>query len=249
MSLSRWSGGQPWQLLPFNRRGHCWCALCSTSPPANCQCSHGLVLAPFCMTCSLHLISIWFLQAICLPEWSLQLPSFFAFHVSKGRGPRGSFKFFLRTLCFHFAVKWSLQSTCYCLALSQFAPTTSKKIRVCHQSTGKYSAANPSPCFGTMPHIIACVCSPLCYHLSYTILHIIAWVHSFVSITATAPLSVCHEALVKTLPIQADLSWSPLPLVPLCNAAFYLFPQFIISCSHFAFFVWTVTCRVWPWKP
>ena len=29
--------------------------------------------------------------------------------------------------------------------------------------------------------------------------------------TATAPLSACHEASVKTLPIQADLNWSPLP--------------------------------------
>jgi len=41
---------------------------------------------------------------------------------------------------------------------------------------------------------------------------------------ATAPLSACHEAPVKTLPIQADLSWSPLPHVPLCTAAF--FPPF-----------------------
>ena len=32
--------------------------------------------------------------------------------------------------------------------------------------------------------------------------------------TATAPLSACHEAPEKTLPIQADLSWSPLPHVP-----------------------------------
>ena len=28
----------------------------------------------------------------------------------------------------------------------------------CHQS--KCSAARPSPCFDTMPHIVACVCSP-----------------------------------------------------------------------------------------
>ena len=41
--------------------------------------------------------------------------------------------------------------------------------------------------------------------------------------TATAPLSACHEAPVKTLPIQADLSWSPLLLVPLCTAAFSTF--------------------------
>ena len=32
-----------------------------------------------------------------------------------------------------------------------------------------------------------------------------------------------HEAPVKTLPIQADLSWSPLPHVALCTAAFSFF--------------------------
>jgi len=43
--------------------------------------------------------------------------------------------------------------------------------------------------------------------------------------TATAPLSACHEAQVKTLPIQSNLSWSPLPLVPLslhCCIFFFL---------------------------
>jgi len=37
--------------------------------------------------------------------------------------------------------------------------------------------------------------------------------------TATALLSACHEVPEKTLPIQADLSWSPLPHVSLCTAA------------------------------
>jgi len=41
--------------------------------------------------------------------------------------------------------------------------------------------------------------------------------------TATAPLSVCHKAPVKILTIQADLSWSPLPLVPFCTAAIPFF--------------------------
>jgi len=41
--------------------------------------------------------------------------------------------------------------------------------------------------------------------------------------TATAPLLACHEAPENTLPIQADLSWSTLPLVPLCTAAFFFF--------------------------
>ena len=39
----------------------------------------------------------------------------------------------------------------------------------------------------------------------------------------TAPLSACHETPVQILPIQTDLSWSPLPLVPLCFVAFPFF--------------------------
>ena len=62
---------------PFHRRRHSWCA--HTSLPANFQCSHRVVLVPFCIICSLHLIAVAFLQAIWLPEWSLQLPSFLAF--------------------------------------------------------------------------------------------------------------------------------------------------------------------------
>ena len=114
-----WSGGQPWRLLQFHRRKHCWCA--HTSLMANFQCSHRVVLVPFYILYSLHLIVVWFLQAIWRPEWSLQLPSFPAFYVSKGRAGRSNTS--LRTLCSHFAVTWSLPSTChmqgdwYCLAL------------------------------------------------------------------------------------------------------------------------------------
>jgi len=39
--------------------------------------------------------------------------------------------------------------------------------------------------------------------------------------TASAPLSACHEALVKTMPIQTNLSLSPSLVVPLCIAAFF----------------------------
>ena len=57
-----WSGGQPWRFSPFHRRTHCWCA--HTSFLANFQCSHRVVLVPFCIIYSLHLIAAWFLQAI-----------------------------------------------------------------------------------------------------------------------------------------------------------------------------------------
>ena len=43
----------------------------------------------------------------------------------------------------------------------------------------KCSAARSSPCLGTMPYIVLCVCSPLCHHL-HTIFHIVAWVCIFV---------------------------------------------------------------------
>jgi len=65
-NVSRWNSGQPWQLWPFHRRKHCWCA--HTSLLANFQCSHGVVLVPFCIIYSLHLIVVWFLQAIWLSE-------------------------------------------------------------------------------------------------------------------------------------------------------------------------------------
>jgi len=106
-NVSRWSGGQQWRLFSFHRRKHCWCA--HTSLLANFQCSHRVVLVPFCIISTLHLIVVWFLQAIWIPEWSLQWSSFFAFYVSKGRAGRSNTS--IRTLYFHFAVTRSLLST------------------------------------------------------------------------------------------------------------------------------------------
>jgi len=100
VQISRWNGVQSWRLSPLRRRRHCWCA--NTFPPASFQCSHRFVVAHFCIICSLHLIAIWFLPAIWLAAWSLQLPLFLAFYVSRGRAG-GSYTS-LRTLCFHFAV-------------------------------------------------------------------------------------------------------------------------------------------------
>ena len=52
--------------------------------------------------------------------------------------------------------------------------------------------------------------------------------------TALAPLSAFNKALAKTLPIQADLNWSPLPLVPLCTAIF----SFFFSNNHMLLPFW-----------
>ena len=92
--VSRWSSGQPWWLSPFHCTKHCWCV--NTSLWAYFQCSHRVVLVPFCITCNLHVITVWFWQAIWLPEWCLQLTSSLAFHVSKGRA--GHSNTLLRTL-------------------------------------------------------------------------------------------------------------------------------------------------------
>jgi len=79
--------------------------MCPYVSSGNFQCLHRVVLVPFCIIYSLHLIVVWFLQAIWLPEWSLQLPSFLVFYVSKGRAGRSNTS--LRALCFHFAVPWT----------------------------------------------------------------------------------------------------------------------------------------------
>jgi len=87
------------------------------------------VLAPRCSRALLHYLELTpdhrllFASQLArrLPEWSLQLPSFLAFYVSKGRAGRSNTS--IRTLCFHFAVTWCLLSTChvqgdwYCPAL------------------------------------------------------------------------------------------------------------------------------------
>jgi len=52
-----------------------------------------------------HYLSLWSLW------WSLQLPSFLAFYVSKGRAGRPNTS--LRTIYFHSAVMWSLLCTCH----------------------------------------------------------------------------------------------------------------------------------------
>ena len=78
-----------------------------TSLLANFQCPHRVVLMPFCIIYRLHLTVVWFLQTIWLPEWSLQL----SFYVSEGRAGRRNTS--LRTLWFHFALTWSLLSTCH----------------------------------------------------------------------------------------------------------------------------------------
>jgi len=70
--VSKWSGGQPWWLLPFHCRRHCWCA--HTSAPATIV----LLSRPF-IICSLYLIAVLFLQAIWLLEWSCNCHHFSPF--------------------------------------------------------------------------------------------------------------------------------------------------------------------------
>ena len=98
------------------------------------------------------------------------------------QGACGSFKYFSENALLSFCC--SMKSTVHVpyagwLILPCSAPARTHDFKkFCHQS--KCSAARPSPGFDTIPHIVACVCSPLCHHL-YTIFHIVAWVCSFVS--------------------------------------------------------------------
>ena len=83
------------------------------------------------------------------------------------------------------------------------------------------------------------------FHLHQSVFWLPSTMTSCHTNTATALLSVRHEAPVKTLPIQADFSWSPF----LTSLLFLLSSKVIISCSHFTFFVWTVTCCYLALKP
>ena len=94
----------------------------------------------------------------------------------KGRTGRANTS--LGTLYFHFAVTWSLPSTChmqggwYYLALPWLAHTISRIFN--HEY--KCSAARTSPglvrypiCFDMISHIVTCVCSPQCHLYTFFI--------------------------------------------------------------------------------
>jgi len=163
---------------PLHCRRHSRCAL--TFPRAKFQCSHRAVLALFCMICCLHPIDVRFLQAIWPPEWYLQLPSFFAFYVSRGRAGRSNP--FIRTLCFHFAITWSLPSTChmqgdwYCLTFRKIM--LSIQVICCQTSTMLWYDTSYRRKFVQSSESMT---SPL---------HILAWVYLLVSKPPSASLHV-----------------------------------------------------------
>jgi len=106
-------------------------------------------------------------------QWSLQLLSFLAFYVSRGRAGRSNTS--LRTLCFHFAVTCHPRAMCrvilFCSAL-----TRTHDLRIFLSSIQMFCCKTFSMLWydtsyrTTIPHIVACVCTPVCHHL-YTIFH------------------------------------------------------------------------------
>ena len=94
------------------------------------------------------------------------------FYVSKRPAVRSNTS--LRTLCFHFAVTWSLPSTCHMqpgwliLPCSALARTHDFKNFLSSIQVFCCRTFRVAPCFDTISHIVACVRSPLCHHL-YTI--------------------------------------------------------------------------------
>ena len=209
---------QLWRLSPFHRRKHCWCA--RTSLPANFQCLHGVVLVPFCIICGLHLIAVWFSKTTWLPEWSLQLPLFLAFYLSKGRAGRSNTS--LMNAVHMPYTGWQILS---CFA--QPAHMISKK-----------SATHPSVLLqdidhDTIHHIVACVCSPLCHHL-YNIFHIVAWVCSFVSKHLLASLFVFppHSLLLLCFRLKSSISSAGHPSSVLLQAVHQSNFAIVAICSH-----------------
>ena len=177
MLAYRCLGVQPRWLSPFHRRKHCQCA--HTSPPANFQCSHYVVLPPFCIIYSLHWSPFDFCKPFGYQNDPCNCHHFSLFFCPRDAQivqifPQEALRWFCRNVMFTIYVPYA--GCWYCLALPWPAHMISRMF--CHQS--KCSDAKPSPCFDTIPHIVACLCSPLCRHL-YTTFHIVAWVCSFVS--------------------------------------------------------------------
>ena len=144
---SRWRGGQPWQLSTFHRRKYCWCA--HTSLPTNFQCSHHVVLVPCCIIYRLHLIAVWFLWAIWLLEWSLQLPIFLAFYVSKGRAGRSntSLRNSLLSFCRNMNEVCRPCAICRVIDIALLCPSL-------HTQFQEFLAINPSALLQDLHHVL-----------------------------------------------------------------------------------------------
>jgi len=177
------------------------------SIPANFQCSHRVVLVPFCIICSPHLIAVWFLQAIWLPEWSLQLPSFFALYVCKGGVGRSNT--FLRTLCFRFAVHEVCRPRAICRVIDIVLLCPSS-----HTWFQEFSVINPSVLLQDLYHaLVRCLVSLL----MCAVLYVITFTPSFISSPECVHLSpsTC-EPLIMFLHLI------------LCSS--YCIPHAIIKC-------------------
>jgi len=83
------------------------------------------------------------------------------------QGTRGSFKYFPKNALLSFCR--NMKSAVHLPSAGWFELSCSAQLAhtisriLCHDS--KCFAARPSPCCGTIPHIVVCVCSPLCYFI------------------------------------------------------------------------------------
>ena len=243
--VSRRGGGQPCQLLSFHLRRHSCCA--STSPPANFQGSHRIVLAHFCILCSLRLIAVWFLEAIWLPEWSQQLSSFLAFYVSKGRTGRsntslrtlGSFCRNMKSAVHVLYAGWLILSCSALVRADDFKNFLSSMQVLCGKIFNMlwYDASSRCLC------VQSSISSPL-HHLPSRRLSVL----------------ICLQAPVSLSSCLAP--HSPLPLFVLHPSRYYQMSNGgldkLLSLSRgTAFFTWRLTCSVlldrdtWvsPWHP
>ena len=152
--VSRWRGVQPWLLSPFHKRRYCWCA--HMSPPANFECSHLVVLVPFCIICSLHLIAS-LIFASHLATGMIHAIAIIS-RLSCLQGTRGLFKYFPKN---------ALLSFC-CKTKSAFhVPCAGWLILSCSALAHTYDFKN----FLSLIQVFCCkTFIMLCYDISYSCL-------------------------------------------------------------------------------
>jgi len=183
--------------------------MCPYISPSKFQCSYCVVLVPFCIIYSLYLIAVWYLQAIWLLEGSLQLPSFLAFCVSKGRA--SSLNTSLRTLSFILPY----HEDCRPHAIWRVIDIALLCPRM-HTSCQEFSVINPSILLQDLRHtLIRCLISLLLC----AVLYVITFTPSFISSPECVHLS----------PSTCKPLFMFLHLI-LCCPSSYCIPHAIIKC-------------------
>ena len=207
-------GGQPWRLLPFHRRKHCWCA--HTSLLANFQCSHRVVLVPYCIIYSSHLIVVWFLQAIStgmIPAIAI-ISRLFCL-----QGTCGSFKYFPKNALLSFCrnvksavhVQYAGWLILPCSALARTHDfknfLSSIKVFCCKIFTLLWYRRMPHTCSYRCLYVQSSMSSPL-HHFSYRRLSVRICLQTRVSLSSCFCTSFSAAPLrIASLTLLLNVEW------------------------------------------